>query len=172
MGSSKRLECDAGAASWIANMLAVASASQKDSLNFFILVLLFFWISGTLKGPWFNNLGSHISKNAAIHAPGLKDQAVLLTQAFAPPTKWPNDHRIKDKVICFDNKTAFRNRRMELEKKAMSPLLRAHPVCSGQQGFAVLHQYPGRVRRSHLPQPLRLGVENIKVTERFGNAPC
>ena len=73
MGSSKRLECDAGAASWIANMLAVASASQKDSLNFFILVLLFFWISGTLKGPWFNNLGSHISKNAAIHAPGLKD---------------------------------------------------------------------------------------------------
>jgi hypothetical protein len=54
-------------------MLAVASASQKDSLNFFILVLLFFWISGTLKGPWFNNLGSHISKNAAIHAPGLKD---------------------------------------------------------------------------------------------------
>jgi len=44
IGSSKRLEWEAGAASWIANMLAVASASQKDNLNFFILVLLFFCI--------------------------------------------------------------------------------------------------------------------------------
>jgi hypothetical protein len=41
-GSSKRLEWEAGAASWMANMLAVASASQKDILSFFILVLLFF----------------------------------------------------------------------------------------------------------------------------------
>jgi len=32
-----------------------------------------FLVSGTLKGPWFNNLGFHISKNAAIGAPGPKD---------------------------------------------------------------------------------------------------
>jgi hypothetical protein len=62
-------------------MLAVASASQKDSFNFFILVLLFFGISGTLKGPWFNNLGSYISKNAAIDALGRPNWEVLLTQA-------------------------------------------------------------------------------------------
>jgi hypothetical protein len=51
IGSSKRLECEAGAASWIANMLAVASASQKDSLNFFILVLLFVLDIRNPKGP-------------------------------------------------------------------------------------------------------------------------
>jgi hypothetical protein len=42
---------------------------------------------------------------------------------------------------------------------------------SGQQGLALLYQRPGRIRRGHFQQPLRLGVQNIKITERFGNPP-
>jgi hypothetical protein len=51
IGSSKRLEWEAGAASWMANMLAVASASQKDSLSFFIWFFSYFFDIRTQKGP-------------------------------------------------------------------------------------------------------------------------
>jgi hypothetical protein len=78
MGSSKRRVWETGVASWIANMLAVASASQKDNLRFFI------WFSSFLypeppKGLWIDNVGSYISKKF-IRAQAEREQFIPLTQ--------------------------------------------------------------------------------------------
>jgi hypothetical protein len=49
-------------------MLAVASASQKDSLSFFIWFSSFLVIRNLKMGSWFDNLGSYITKNGTIPA--------------------------------------------------------------------------------------------------------